>query len=143
MRASLLLFGASLVVLATGCSSTDRSDVVPADEGALRTTTSSNDLTEAQEQEVLDQIDDACGDAWCEGDLDYRFIHFKCNFADKRCTLTAKTADTTKRPKKWTAQQTCTMKQITRYEDVIETASNGFKSLKDWEKVDECVSSFE
>lgn len=49
--------------------------------------TSNNNISSDLESEVLQQFDDICGDTWCEGEYDYRFEKFSCNFNIKTCTL--------------------------------------------------------
>ena len=45
-------------------------------------------ITENQENNILQSIDMACGDTWCEGDYQYHFTAFKCSSLTESCSLT-------------------------------------------------------
>lgn len=45
----------------------------------------SNDLTVDQERNLLTEIDNICGDTWCEGDFDFSFEQLDCNFEKGKC----------------------------------------------------------
>jgi hypothetical protein len=48
----------------------------------------SNELfSPTQSNEVIRAIDDVCGDTWCEGDYNFKFINFSCNKLAKSCDL--------------------------------------------------------
>ena len=38
-------------------------------------------------KQVLSLVDVACGDTWCEGDFNFVFTHFSCNFVEGVCNL--------------------------------------------------------
>lgn len=44
-------------------------------------------LTNEQKRIVLAEIDNVCGDTWCEGDFNYEFTFLKCDDIKKSCTL--------------------------------------------------------
>jgi len=50
--------------------------------------------TLALEKTVLQEIDNLCGDSWCEGQYDYKFDSFKC-FKDSKCILNFKMLEIT------------------------------------------------
>ena len=45
-------------------------------------------LSPVERSEVIRSIDDVCGDTWCEGDYNFKFNNFSCNFREKNCDLT-------------------------------------------------------
>jgi hypothetical protein len=46
-----------------------------------------NDLTAAQQAQALHDIDNLCGDTWCDGDYNFRFDTLTCNFTTGNCTI--------------------------------------------------------
>ncbi|MBC7540877.1 MAG: hypothetical protein H7281_18800 [Bacteriovorax sp.] len=44
-------------------------------------------LSPTQRNEVIRSIDDVCGDTWCEGDYNFKFIYFSCDKLAKSCDL--------------------------------------------------------
>jgi hypothetical protein len=143
-----ILFVMALCPLALACSgssstSDDAVEVGQASESedAL---TASNDLSKAQSKLVLTLLDDACGDAWCEGDYDWRFARMQCHFAQKTCTLTTLTIDGSSSPNK-TYWRSCKIPHLTKFEDLIETAPNGFQSLTDsmFDRATTCIEHIE
>ncbi len=47
-------------------------------------------LTKSEQKDVLQTIDDMCGDVWCEGDYGYEFNDFDCSAAVDGTTCTMK-----------------------------------------------------
>src|SRR5262245_7582380 len=42
-------------------------------------------LTEDEEKQVLTEIDNICGDTWCEGDFDFSFNALDCRTTTSSC----------------------------------------------------------
>jgi hypothetical protein len=46
-----------------------------------------NDLTREQASRLENEIDNICGDTWCEGDFNWSFNNFDCDFSVGHCTM--------------------------------------------------------
>lgn len=44
-------------------------------------------LTRSEAKTVLKLLDDICGDTWCEGDHDFRFLKIGCDTSSATCNL--------------------------------------------------------
>lgn len=44
-------------------------------------------LSKAEKNELIRAIDDACGDSWCEGDYNFKFVNFSCDKSALSCDL--------------------------------------------------------
>ncbi len=54
---------------------------------SLTQVTLANDLSATQAQALLTEIDNICGDTWCEGDFNFSFNSLVCDFTKGECTL--------------------------------------------------------
>ena len=144
---SLLVASAAVVACASPTSSSDASDVAPvATDSDL--TKAHNDLSAAQQQLILDKLNDHCGDSWCEGDLDWDFQKITCNFGSQTCTFTAKMTDPGDSDGPADDRvffRSCKMTKIAKFESIIETAANGYQDLTDdfYGKADDCATKLE
>ena len=84
-------------------------------------------LTAAQERVVLDLVDDACGDSWCEGDYAFSFRRLSCSSADGVCRLRLRIALLTDAPLRW-RWRTGELRYRT-YEQLVVPAPDGSLSL--------------
>ena len=106
----------------------------------------SNSLSSAKSSLVLTLLDDACGDAWCEGDFEWAFKKLVCHFDAGTCTITVLVT----RPA-WNGVpaasfwRACKMTALTRFSQLVETAPNGYQSLTDrfFTKFDTCATKIE
>ena len=102
------------------------------------------DLTPRQEAVVLDLIDDACGDTWCEGDVAFDFRRFACSPKRQSCTLRLRVASWAQDPLEWQWRS----REITgfpRFWQMVETSESGYRSL-DWDfylAVSDAITSME
>jgi hypothetical protein len=46
-----------------------------------------NDLTKLESQNLSQDLDNICGDTWCEGDFNWSVDNFTCSFEDKTCSV--------------------------------------------------------
>lgn len=46
-----------------------------------------NDLSAADERSLVTEIDNICGDTWCEGDFNFSFNSLVCDFTKGECVL--------------------------------------------------------
>jgi hypothetical protein len=53
----------------------------------LSAAANANDLSKLQASELETELDNICGDTWCEGDFNWRFENAKCDFAKESCTI--------------------------------------------------------
>ncbi len=54
---------------------------------ALTQTSFANDLSSKEESSLLTSIDNICGDTWCEGDFNFSFNSFVCDFDKSECVM--------------------------------------------------------
>jgi hypothetical protein len=107
---------------------------------------SANSLTSKQASQVLLLIDDACGDAWCEGDYEWAFKKMSCHFDLGTCTMTAMltmpASGSTPAASYW---RSCKMRGIRSFKSMVHTYANGFQALTDtmFTKVDACATKME
>jgi len=103
-----------------------------------------SDLPKEQSAVVLKLLDDICGDTWCEGEYDWHFPKIVCHFSAGTCTLTFRITDANEEPPK-TYWRSCRVEGFERFEDMVETAPNGYQSLKDafYTKVSTCIEGIE
>lgn len=149
LRKSFFVFPlAGLLTLAACAAPTS----APADGDAEPTTEdltkAKNDLTAKQAKLVVDELNDVCGDTWCEGDYSWDFSKIVCDFGKKTCTFTVKitdpgTDDSTKDDKVY--WRSCKVAGVPGFTSMIDTAANGYQSLNEtfYDKIDACVGKLE
>lgn len=85
-------------------------------------------LTGAQQRAVLDSIDDACGDSWCEGDLRFDFRTFTCDRVHRTCTLGLRLAPYTDGTPHW-YWRSGKVSGFTRFGQMVTTSQDGQQTL--------------
>ena len=104
-----------------------------------------------QANNVLNEIDNICGDTWCEGDFDYSFDDFKCDLEKGTCELDFQYIwyefdENYDEPTETIyVEHSCTIEGVFGYDEMIETSRNGWDSLvwEFYEKVSDCISDGE
>lgn len=86
-------------------------------------------LTGHEQRVVLDLIDDACGDTWCEGDHRFDFRTFTCDRARRTCTLRLRLSPYTDGPTRW-YWRSGTVTGFVRFDAMVETSPTGQQSLE-------------
>lgn len=106
-----------------------------------------NTLSFDQEAEVLTQIDNICGDTWCEGDFNFSFESLKCSDATNSCVFVAYLIDYSW-PNGYDADEvktyypsSCVIKGFTQYSKMIE--GPGELNWDFYEAVSDCVTEME
>lgn len=113
-----------------------------------------NVITDKEAKEVLQELDNICGDSWCEGDYGYSFHNFSCSgsVTNATCELEFEmissigvkssekdTEITTKR----VYPVTCSMSGLKR-EDIVSVEGNNISYGETlYEKVSLCISDME
>jgi hypothetical protein len=108
-------------------------------------------LDPALAQEVLTQIDNACGDSWCESDFNFTFDSFECDFTLKQCTLGFRLYPLD-RQDLLSSPQTCTLGPVASATDLLHGILEGILdgtyderlvrlNPSFYEKVDSCLSA--
>ena len=46
-----------------------------------------NDLTQTESDRLSEDLDNICGDTWCEGDFNWYVDNFKCSLEKKTCSV--------------------------------------------------------
>ena len=88
-----------------------------------------NSLTTAQQKTSLFQLDQICGDTWCDGDWVFSFKKIVCHWSAGTCTITALIWPQTDQhpvPVYW---RSCKIAGLHHFSDVVDTASNGYQTL--------------
>lgn len=111
---------------------------------AHASSTSGPVLTGAQQRAVLDLIDDACGDTWCEGDFRFDFRTFTCDRRHRTCTLGLRLAPYTDEPARW-YWRSGKVYGFTRFPQMVTTSPTGQQSLTPafYDAVNILVNAFE
>jgi hypothetical protein len=135
---------ASLLLVLSACGGSDvDSQSANAREGA-----DDRMLTALEESEVLTEIDNICGDTWCEGDFDYSFDMLDCSKSTKSCRFEFAFVD-----RVWDDNDDdvlserqhpagCTFEGISSKDDVLRVR-NGRITYTDalYDRVSECIDS--
>lgn len=99
-------------------------------------------LSPEERSEVVRSIDDVCGDTWCEGDYNFKFTNFLCNFKQKQCILSfyfIKTDD--QDVESYSPLQVCRFKNI---ENINQIRNNRFSlNVNFYDKISECIGILE
>ncbi|WP_394843407.1 hypothetical protein LZC95_40965 [Pendulispora brunnea] len=136
---ALCLFMVASLTIGCAGSSGDADVELANAEAELQT----NDLTKEQSAVALKLLDDICGDTWCEGEYNWHFPKIVCRFAQPSCTVTFRVTTYDDPPKNYT--RWCKVRDLGRFEDLVQTAPNGYQSLNDtfYDKVSACISRIE
>lgn len=128
-------------VAVTACADASRADdLVVITSGAAPPTASlggisghphgdTGDLGAAQARAVLFELDQICGDTWCEGDFDFAFAKVTCHFDRSSCTITMRISprqDARPVPIYWRA---CKIGGVHAFPDLVDTAPTGASAL--------------
>jgi len=105
-------------------------------------------LTENQKNVILKEIDNICGDTWCEGDYDYSFNTFSCDDITNKCVMefdVIASADEEYNEEGVIYPTRCTINEMSSYDQMIKTSSSGMTRLVDefYTKVSDCVDEGE
>ena len=99
-------------------------------------------LSPREKSEVIRSIDNVCGDTWCEGDYNFKFNNFSCNFQKKSCELTFNFIKSDDQDvETYSTLQTCHFDNITS----IKHIRNNRFSLNEnfYDKITECIGMLE
>jgi hypothetical protein len=107
-----------------------------------------NDLSAKQQRDALDSLNGACGDAWCEGDLQIDFKKITCSFKSKTCVVSANVIDEGKKDgpsDDLVYPRTCKIKGVASYKEIIEYNNFGGADLTTpgFDKADACATDLE
>ena len=148
MRKTFFVFPLAGLLSLAACAA----PTAPASEDAEPTsedlTKAKNDLTAKQAKLVVQELNDICGDTWCEGDYSWDFSKIVCDFTKKTCTFTVKITDpgtdaSAKDDKVY--WRSCKVSKVDAFTSMIDTAPNGYQSLNEtfYDKIDACVGKLE
>jgi hypothetical protein len=118
----------------------------PSAETEAGITTTSHDLTDAQKKAVLLQLNNICGDTWCDGDWSFTFEKIVCKLDVGTCTWTAliKPSVPVAKPVPvyW---RSCKVSNLHSFTDLVTTAANGYQSLNQsyYDASTDCVFAIE
>lgn len=133
--------------MVSGCEEGETVEIGLGDDSVEEAKDDSGGLTAKQAKAVLSELNDLCGDSWCEGDYLWDFKKIKCKFGDQTCTLTMMVTD-------WGIEEegtediiywrSCKMKGIGAHEEMVKgegIAANLTDAFVDI--VNECVERIE
>jgi hypothetical protein len=124
-----------------GSKSAPQVAVAPASEADAQQdpkTDSTDGLSADQAKAVLLAVDSACGDAWCEGDYNFRFKAIRCKFSAKTCTLTVQTGAYTDPSKMVWYWRSCKMNSVPSYSYMLD--SHQAITSEFFDDVDACIN---
>jgi hypothetical protein len=97
-------------------------------------------LTAAQQKEALRKVDIICGDTFCAGDYNYRFLQIACNKKLQACRVYFKMWDRSK-PRVQKSLY-CDIRRIASYNDIVPPSS---VDLSDsfYDQMNDCTTRLE
>ncbi|EQC47767.1 hypothetical protein M899_2134 [Bacteriovorax sp. BSW11_IV] len=103
-------------------------------------------LTRAQNNKILLEIDNICGDTWCEGDFNFNFPELTCDDVTATCTLSVYLFDgyndTDGDPEYFMGK--CEFTGITSYEQMIEQGPRwSHLNQEFYENITDCITELE
>jgi hypothetical protein len=87
-------------------------------------------LTTAQQKAVLTQLDNICGDTWCDGDWSFDFKKIVCKLDLGTCTWTALITPSVPATEKLVFWRSCKVSGVHQFSDLV-TTTNGYQSLNE------------
>lgn len=111
--------------------------------GELQQALCKNALTAEQERVALKLIDDICGDTWCEGDYNFRFLELECQRSSRSCRLTFETFPYGDGEPVPVSQHRCRTRGFTGFDSLVATSPNGYQSLvpEFYDALTDCIST--
>jgi hypothetical protein len=125
---SLVLGAAACADTATSIHDVEVSDATDAD-AADAGKADANDLPTAQEKAARFQLDQICGDTWCDGDYDFSFKKVVCHFGKGSCTVTMLIHPYTEQKPVPVYWRSCKVGGLHAFEDLVDTAPSGYQSI--------------
>lgn len=103
----------------------------------------SNELLSPKERnEVLRSIDDVCGDTWCEGDYNFKFINFSCDKIAKSCDLSFHFIKSDEQSvETYSPVQVCHFQNITNFKQIKDNNFSLNESF--YEELTDCITTHE
>jgi hypothetical protein len=104
------------------------------------------DLTAKQQKAVLTQLNNICGDTWCDGDWEWNFKAITCKLDLGTCTWTALITPSVPVAKPVPAYwRSCKVSGVHKFADLVTTAANGYQSLNQtyYDASTDCVFKIE
>ena len=96
-------------------------------------------ITDNQKIQIIELIENECGDSWCEGDYDYEFINFSCNKNVEVCKMSFYFINTDNDMK--SSLQYCFFYKITRLDQVLMNVKR--LQIDFYETLDMCLSNLQ
>lgn len=82
-------------------------------------------LSRSQAKEILEAIDQQCGDTWCEGDFNWSFNKIKCDFGKGECKLSIELIDTDTGEEKKRYPRKVVVKGFHSFSEMVEVLHGG------------------
>lgn len=137
-----------VAVLVAGCGMSEPSeDAELTDDGIADAKADApiagSTLSYAQSRRVLQAIDNACGDSWCEGEFNFAFRRITCKTGPSSCTLTMQVIDSSVQPER-TFWRSCKSYGSASFAKLID-ATGGYDVLTDafYDRVNACMTKIE
>ena len=96
----------------------------------------------SERNQVIRTIDNTCGDSWCEGDYNFKFVNFSCDKFKKACDLSFHFIKSDEQEKQiYSPIQVCHFKNIKNLSQI----KDGDFSLNQnfYDELTECISNRE
>lgn len=103
----------------------------------------SNDFfTASQKEAVINEIDNVCGDTWCEGDYNFKFNELACEKLTHTCELTFQfIALDDNEVEKFSPIQVCRVENIKGFRDLMDNKHSLNENF--YEAISDCISEKE
>ncbi|MET0591937.1 MAG: hypothetical protein ABW133_04510 [Polyangiaceae bacterium] len=101
-------------------------------------------LSRTESKTVLKLLDDICGDTWCEGDHDFRFLKIGCHESSATCTLFFLMFPYDTSPSV-ASLRSCKTGNFAGFASLVETDSQGVPSLTAgyYDAISSCIARLE
>jgi hypothetical protein len=101
-------------------------------------------LTPYQADEIIQVMNNVCGDTWCEGDYEFDFKTINCSAATQTCEIQLAVIDPTAAPVNGSlvpvAEEICNLENVKRYYDIV---ARGELRSHVYEQLNGCISDIE
>jgi hypothetical protein len=136
----------ALFLVACGADrATLESEVVAGSDVEVKADSAHKDLSAAQKTAVLEQLNNICGDTWCDGDWSWSFKKVVCTLELGSCTWTALVTPSVPVAKPVPAYwRSCKVTGVHAFADLV-TTLNGFQTLNQnyYDASTDCVFKIE
>ncbi len=115
----------------------------------MSSTNAAEFLSSTEQATVLEEIDNICGDTWCEGDFDFSFNEIKCDSESSVCEIEMELFEGCYEEDESLCNETiysgtCSIGKLAKYSDLVDE-SRRWRSLNDdfYFRLSDCITELE